>query len=125
MVSAAKLEVTIRDMAEGIVIEAVGDLDLTTVKTFEVPLKDSIQATISATKSASLSVDLRRVDFIDSAGLALLVAARKRLAPAQRALQVLLMPGRQPERVLKLGRFDMIMTLKYYDAEVGEQSVML
>ncbi len=119
MVSTAKLEVAIRDMAEGIVIEAVGDLDLTTVRTFEAPLTESIQATIGAAKASSLSVDLRRVDFIDSAGLALLVAARKRLAPAQRTLQVLLTSGKQPERVLKLGRFDMIMTLKYHDAEVS------
>ncbi len=118
MVSTAKLEVAIRDMAEGIVIEAVGDLDLTTVRTFEALLTESIQATIGAAKATSLSVDLRRVDFIDSAGLALLVAARKQLAPAQRSLQILLMPGKQPDHVLRLGRFNMIMALKYHGAEV-------
>ena len=53
------------------------------------------------------------VDFIDSAGLALLVEARKKLAPEGRVLNVLLTPSRQPERVLKLGRFDTIMNLAY------------
>ena len=100
-------------MASGIVIEAVGELDLTTMKILEASLTVGVQATIDAMEAAPLSVDLRRVDFIDSAGLALLVVARKRLAPAQRSMQILLTRGQQPDRVLRLGRFDTIMALNY------------
>ena len=68
---------------------------------------------VNETRDAAVIVDLSRVDFIDSAGLALLVEARKRLAPDGRSLHILLTAGRQPERVLKLGRFDTIMNLAY------------
>lgn len=115
--AAATLEVSSRTTGRGILVEAVGDVDLTTTPILHNCLMESVQATIEATEAAHLSVDLRRVDFIDSAGLALLVAARKRLAPAMRSLQVLLTPGQQPERVLRLGRFDTIMALTYDGGE--------
>lgn len=107
------LEVTSRKTPRGIVVEVVGELDLTTAPLLQGWLTEGIRATIVEAETAPLSVDLRRVDFIDSAGLALLVAVQKRLAPAQRRLQVLLTPGQQPERVLKLGRFDTVMALSY------------
>ena len=68
---------------------------------------------VNGSEKSSVIVDLSRVDFIDSAGLALLVEARKKLSPEGRSLSILLTQGRQPERVLKLGRFDTIMTLAY------------
>ncbi|MGI4791289.1 MAG: hypothetical protein ACRYFS_20880 [Janthinobacterium lividum] len=59
MIAAAKLEATLQKRGEEVVIEVVGDVDLTTVKTLEVPLTESIQATVDATKAVPLSVDLR------------------------------------------------------------------
>ena len=76
-------------------------------------LRESLLAAVNNSDKSPVIVDLSRVDFIDSAGLALLVEARKRLSPEGRALNVLLTPGRQPERVLKLGRFDRILTFTY------------
>ena len=111
------LAVTRKTTAHAIFIEAVGEVDLTTTAIFQRPLMESVQDTIESRKGTALSVDLRRVDFIDSAGLALLVAARKRLALAMCSLQVLLTPGQQPERVLRLSRLDTIMTLIYDSAE--------
>ena len=70
-------------------------------------------AAVNSGEKSPVIVDLSHVDFIDSAGLALLVEARKKLSPEGRSLSVLLTPSRQPERVLKLGRFDTIMTLAY------------
>ena len=90
-------------------IEAVGEVDLTTAP----QLRESLMAAVNGAEKSPVIVDLSQVDFIDSAGLALLVEARKRLSPEGRVLHVLLTPGRQPERVLKLGRFDTIMTLAY------------
>jgi anti-sigma B factor antagonist len=90
-------------------VEAVGEVDLTTAPQLREPLMDAV----GGTQKSTVIVDLSHVDFIDSAGLALLVEARKRLAPEGRTLNILLTPGRQPERVLKLGRFDTIMNLAY------------
>ena len=90
-------------------IEAVGEVDLTTAS----HLREALLGAVNGEEKSSVIVDLSKVDFIDSAGLALLVEARKRLSPEGRTLSILLTPGRQPERVLKLGRFDTIMTLAH------------
>ena len=107
--NAAQLTVSERHDSKGIVIEAIGEVDLTTAP----QLKEFLLAAVGATEKSPVIVDLSQVDFIDSAGLALLVEARKRLTPEGRTLNILLTPGRQPERVLKLGRFDTIMRLAY------------
>lgn len=107
--NAAQLTISQRQDSKGAVIEAVGEVDLTTAP----QLKEALMAVVNDAQKSPIIVDLSRVDFIDSAGLALLVEARKKLAPDGRALNVLLTPSRQPERVLKLGRFDTIMNLAY------------
>lgn len=107
--NAAQLVINQRQEAGKLVIEAVGEVDLTTAP----QLRETILAAIADAEKLPLVIDLSQVDFIDSAGLALLVEARKKLAPAGRTLNVLLTAGRQPERVLKLGRFDTIMKLAY------------
>lgn len=107
--NAAQLNISQRQDSKGAVIEAVGEVDLTTAP----QLKEALMAAVNGAEKSPIIVDLSRVDFIDSAGLALLVEARKRLAPDGRTLNVLLTPSRQPERVLKLGRFDTIMNLAY------------
>lgn len=107
--NAAQLVVSQSQEPKGIVIEATGEVDLTTAA----QLREALMEAVGAASRAAVIVDLSKVDFIDSAGLALLVEARKRLSPDGRTLSILLSPGRQPERVLKLGRFDTIMTLAH------------
>ena len=107
--NAAQLTVSQRQDSKGIVIESIGEIDLTTAP----QLKEYLMAAVNSPEKPPVIVDLSQVDFIDSAGLALLVEARKKLSPEGRTLNVLLAPGRQPERVLKLGRFDTIMNLAY------------
>lgn len=106
---AAQLDVTNRLTEKGALIEAVGEVDLTTARLLHEPLMKAV----ADYENTPVIVDLSRVIFIDSAGLALLVEARKRLAPEGRPLHILLAHGKQPERVLKLGRFDTIMALAY------------
>lgn len=113
--NAAQLTVNSRSTDQGSLIEAVGEVDLTTV----LQLREPVMEAVNNAEKVPVIVDLSRVDFIDSAGLALLVEARKRLAPEARALHILLTPGRQPERVLKLGRFDTIMHLAYNLNEIS------
>lgn len=107
--NAAQLTVNSRGTDKGSLIEAIGEVDLTTV----LQLREPVLNAVNNADGAPVIVDLSKVDFIDSAGLALLVEARKRLAPDARTLHILLTPGRQPERVLRLGRFDTIMHLAY------------
>lgn len=107
--NAAQLTISQRQDSKGVVIEAVGEVDLTTAP----QLREALLVAVTSAEKSPVIVDLSRVDFIDSAGLALLVEARKKLAPEGRPLNVLLTPSRQPERVLKLGRFDTIMNLAY------------
>ena len=114
-VNAAQLAVNSRASDKGTVVEAQGEVDLTTASQLRGPLMEAT----GAGSSGAVIVDLKQVDFIDSAGLALLVEARKRLAPEGRALHVVLTAGRQPERVLKLGRFDTIMNLTHSVDEVS------
>jgi len=112
--NAAQLTITQRQDTKGALIEATGEVDLTTAP----QLREALMAAIGGAEKSPVIVDLSHVDFIDSAGLALLVEARKKLAPQGRALNVLLTPSRQPERVLKLGRFDTIMILAYSLSEL-------
>jgi anti-anti-sigma factor len=114
--NAAQLVVSQHRETEGTVIEAVGEVDLTTAP----QLREELLAAVGHPDKSAVIVDLSKVDFIDSAGLALLVEARKRLSPEGRTLSVLLTAGRQPERVLKLGRFDTIMTLAHSLSELSQ-----
>ncbi len=113
--NAAQLVVSRHREPQGTVIEAAGEVDLTTAP----QLREELLAAVGDADKPGVIVDLSQVDFIDSAGLALLVEARKRLSPDGRTLSILLAPGRQPERVLKLGRFDTIMTLAHSLAEIS------
>lgn len=107
--NAAQLTVESWPVDVGTLIKANGEVDLTTAPHLRQPIMEAI----NNSARQSVIVDLSQVDFIDSAGLAVLVEARKQLAPKARVLHVLLTRGRQPERVLKLGRFDTIITLIY------------
>ena len=107
--NAAQLTVNSVSTEKGSVVEAVGEVDLTTVQT----LRETVLQSVKNPVNVAVIVDLTRVDFIDSAGLALLVEARKELSQSSRTLHILLAQGRQPERVLRLGRFDTIMNLAY------------
>lgn len=107
--NAAQLVINQRQEDGKQIIEAIGEVDLTTAP----HLREAILAFLARAEKLSLVVDLCQIDFIDSAGLALLVEARKKLVPEGLTLNILLTAGRQPERVLKLGRFDTIMKLAY------------
>jgi anti-anti-sigma factor len=95
-------------------VTARGDVDLCSEPALKTVLES---ACAQRTEPGPLAVDLRDVGFIDSAGLALLVEMRKRyLDTCQIALVIA--PGSQPERVLKLGRFDTFLKVCYSPDEV-------
>ena len=97
--------------SNGIVIEVQGDLDLVTVSQLDDKLEDTIDAVRKLPEDKKLTLDLRKLDFIDSAGLALLIRVSRELATIDRVLRVLVGKGHQPDRVLKIGQFGRILDL--------------
>lgn len=104
------------------VVSVQGDVDLWTVPTLQAVLESCVSG-ISAQPSGMtggeigsgnaaplVAVDLREVAFIDSAGLALLVQVRKRF-PHTGCLALIVKRGSQPDRVLKLGCFEMFLRI--------------
>jgi anti-anti-sigma factor len=91
------------------VVLAQGDVDLQTAPTLRKALETACD---KRTGQGTVAVDIRQVPFIDSAGLALLVEIRKRFYDNCR-LALIIERGSQPERVLKLGRFDTFLKVVY------------
>jgi anti-anti-sigma factor len=96
------------------IVAAQGDVDLCTQSILRQALEDSCKG---RSESGTVAVDMREVPFIDSAGLALLVEIRKNyMATCQLAL--IIAARSQPERVLKLGRFDTFLQVCYTPDEL-------
>ncbi len=103
-----------------IIFDVTGSVDLVTTKVLSEPFAESIPTITASEHLTTLSidlrrVDLRRVDLIDTAGLTLLLSSRRSLAASGRSLQVFTSRGTQPNRTLRIGRFDTIMAIKYLD----------
>ncbi len=108
------LTVTTHAESGGPVVVAQGDVDLCTTAT----LREALDlACGSLTSPGTVAVDMREVPFIDSAGLALLVEMRKRHYD-KCEIALIIQSGSQPERVLKLGRFDTFLKVGYSSGDV-------
>ena len=97
------------------IVAATGDVDLCTAPL----LRDALVAAFGqpAPTSGTIALDMREVGFIDSAGLALLVEIRK-LYFEKTKLALIVAKGSQPERVLRLGRFDTFLKVAYQPEDV-------
>lgn len=117
------LQITTYEKDGAFVVVAQGDVDLLT----QVTLREALESACASPESAgTVVVDMREVPFIDSAGLALLVEMRKRFL-GKCHLALVIETSSQPERVLKLGRFDTFLKVGYsldeVTAEEGEEAV--
>lgn len=72
----AALTVTRRDSEGNIELEAVGELDLSTINRFETALKDAVA---DAGPGRAVTLDLRGVQYLDSAAINVLFAHCGRL----------------------------------------------
>ncbi len=113
MVDTSNLQITTDQLGNVPVVAAQGDVDLCTTTVLREALE---KACSSRTDSGLIAVDMREVAFIDSAGLALLVEMRKRFMN-KCELALIISPGSQPERVLRLGRFDTFLRVAYTPEE--------
>lgn len=93
------------DSALTLIVE--GDLDLATAPTLQ---KAARSAKERLADRKLLIFDLRKVTFIDSAGLALLVETQRDLG-GRAEIGLLAEKGTQPDRVLHLGRFETFLKL--------------
>src|SRR5262245_8925512 len=75
--------VAVRSAGADVVIAVRGEFDLTEVETF----RACVQSVFASTDTA-VTVDLRKVTFIDSTGISALLAARRQLAEQQRELRL-------------------------------------
>lgn len=109
MIDASDLNIHTEEQDGTIQVTAEGDIDLSTTALLREALE---KICASRAEPVNLLVDIREVTFIDSAGLALLVEIRKRFMDHCR-LSLLIAKGSQPERVLRLGRFDTFLRICY------------
>lgn len=107
------LQVVVTAAADGVLVTAAGEVDLYTVASFEPPIMKGVSDLVSEPCDRGLTVDLTNVEFIDSCGLAVLLKARNSTREDGRAFHVVLGRNTQPARVMRLGRFDVIMALHY------------
>ncbi len=83
----------VRTTDTGIIFDVTGSVDLVTTKVLSEPFAESIQTITASEHLTTLSVDLRRVDLIDTAGLTLLLSSRRSLTGSGRSLQVFTLRG--------------------------------
>jgi anti-sigma B factor antagonist len=92
----ARLTVAVQRVGRRAVVAPTGDIDIATAGV----LTAAINAAIDGA-AAELWVDLTSVEFMDSTGLHVLVAARERLVPLHRRITVICPPG-GPRRVIEM-----------------------
>lgn len=98
-------------------VHAVGDIDLSTTPQLREMVEGIVSALPQDNQLRFLLLDIREIAFIDSAGLALLVEIRKRFHDTCR-LAIHIAASTQPERVLRLGRFDTFLIIGYTPEEL-------
>ena len=89
---------------DGSVITARGEIDLTTADSFRYGIECAIHES-----AGDVIVDLRAVDFVDSAALMVLVSSYKKLKAVGRGFCTVCSPGSQPQRIIvDLSAFDTV-----------------
>lgn len=115
MLETGALQINVHEQAGLPIVAARGDVDLATTPALREVL---VSACSAQSGTHNLAVDLREVAFIDSAGLALLVEMRKQFRD-NCEIVLIIAKGSQPERVLRLGRFDTFLQIGYTPEEVA------
>jgi anti-sigma B factor antagonist len=94
--ASARLSITRADDARGVVLALVGELDVTTAPELERRLSE-----LDAQAPARVVLDLNELSFVDSAGVSVLIKAKKQAGANGREL-VLQRPTAQVHRVFAL-----------------------
>lgn len=108
----SELAIEVRKVQDGVVVEATGEIDISNIDDFKEAMGRAAEMT-----DGGVSVDLCGLRFIDTAGLAELVVAAKRLKALDKTLQVMVKESGQPEYVLKTTGLDVILDICYPEAQ--------
>lgn len=111
MIEDNPLTIHVFSTPSGVVVEMIGTADINALSAMRSALLQAARNTRTETNQQTLIVDMRRVDYVDSAGLSALVAVAKALTPHSESLHILVSEGGQPDRALRLVRFDTIMSV--------------
>ncbi len=99
------LRTTTRDSPTGPVMHIIGELDYTTAP----DLRDLI-ATLTFEPGALLVLDLARLEFCDSSGISVLIAARNRVQAARADIALAAVPA-HTLRILRIIGLDQVFRL--------------
>jgi anti-anti-sigma factor len=98
------------------VVEATGDLDILNISDF----KNRVRLVLETAEV--LVIDLRPVNYIDSAGLEQIVSAYSRMRKRGKPLAILAKPGSQPRDILRLVQIDQVAPVAGDLSELGLES---
>jgi anti-anti-sigma factor len=87
--------------ADGTAVEVAGELDLASARTLAAELFTALES-----RPGDVTLDLRRLSYLASAGIGLLLEAAQRTRTAGRTLHVLIDSDGHPARVLQLAGLD-------------------
>ncbi|MEN6520814.1 MAG: STAS domain-containing protein [Armatimonadota bacterium] len=106
-----KMAITMSQTPEEVSVNVTGDLDLTTINAFQT----NVEQAFELRGGRKLVVDLRKTDYIDSAGLEQLLIANRKLFADSDKLLVRVAHGRQPQTVLAVTGFSAVMDVESLD----------
>lgn len=108
-------KVDIRNYTSGSVevVEAIGEIDVLDIDEFKQSVKSA------ADTVNDLVIDLRRVNFIDSAGLEVLISIYIKRSKQTRPFAILVRKGSQPDEVLHIVYFHTLAKITSDPTEVG------
>lgn len=102
------MSISTAETTEEICVRVEGDLDLSTVPTFQ----SIVARAIETREERTLVVDLVPTDYIDSAGLEQLLIVNRKLVAQGGRLRVNVEPGSQPQTVLTITGFSAVMDVE-------------
>ncbi len=112
------LAVVVKSEGDTHTISLSGELDLSNAETFRAALEEA-----EAIAEATITIDMRRLDFIDSTGIALLVASHRRLNSDADRLRILASEASAVRRVLSVTGLDSSLPFVEVDSAAGDEGL--
>lgn len=108
-----KMSITMSQTPDEVSVDVTGDLDLMNIAMFQ----KTVEQALGVREERKLVIDLRKTDYIDSAGLEQLLVANRKLAADSERLLVRVIQGHQPQTVLSVTGFGAVMDVESDEAQ--------
>jgi len=113
-----KMSITMSQTPDEVSVDVTGDLDLMNIATFQ----RTVEQALDVRGRRRFVIDLRKTDYIDSAGLEQLLIANRKLSATSERLLVRVKKGHQPQTVLSVTGFTSVMDVEADEANNGSRS---